>query len=99
MLSIAVLITAIFLAVAGLSSTIKTIIGSQRAQDAADAGALSCAIYGQETVEHMVVKNQAELISVVSATSQCQVIVQFRGITRNAFALVSRDGRLPTLQR
>ncbi len=99
MLFIAVSITATFLTVAGLSNSLNTIIGSQRAQDAADAGALSCAIYGQDAVEQIVIKNKAELISVIATTSQCQVVVQFRGISRDAFAVTSSDGRLPTLQR
>jgi outer membrane lipoprotein SlyB len=88
-----------FLTVAGLSNSLNTIIGSQRAQVAADAGALSCAIYGQDAVEQIVTKNQAELISVIATTSQCQVVVQFRGISRDAFAVTSNDGHLPTLQR
>ena len=99
MLFILVAITATVLTVAGVSNSLNTIIGSQRAQAAADAGALACAIHGQDVVEQIVIKNEAELISVFATTSQCQVVVQFRGISRDAFAVTSNDGRLPTLQR
>ena len=99
MLFVAIAISATFLTVAGLSNSLNTIIGSQRAQVAADAGALSCAIYSQDAVEQIVIKNNAELISVIATTSHCQVVVQFHGISRDAFAVTSSDGHLSTLQR
>ena len=99
MLFVAVAISATFLTVAGLSNSLNKIIGSQRAQAAADAGALSCAIYGQDSVEQIVIKNNAELISVTATTSHCQVVAQFHGISRDAFAVTSSDGHLSTLQR
>ena len=99
MLFVAIAISATFLTVAGLSNSLNTIIGSQRAQVAADAGALSCAIYGQDSVKQIVIKNNAELISVTATTSHCQVVAQFHGISRDAFAVTSSDSHLPTLQR
>lgn len=99
MLFVLVAITAIFLTVGGLSKSLGTIINSQRAQVAADAAVLSCVIYGRDSVPEIVIKNKAKLISVVSTPSQCQVVAQFGGISRDAFALTSGDGRLPTLQR
>ena len=99
MLFVAIAISATFLTVAGLSNSLNTIIGSQRAQVAADAGALSCAIYGQDSVKQIVIKNNAELISVTATTSHCQVVAQFHGISRDAFAVTSSDGHLSTLQR
>ena len=99
MLFVAIAISATFLTVAGLSNSLNTIIGSQRGQVAADAGALSCAIYGQDSVKQIVIKNNAELISVTATTSHCQVVAQFHGISRDAFAVTSSDSHLPTLQR
>ena len=99
MLFIAVAISATFLTVVGLSNSLNTIISSQRAQVAADAGALSCVIYGQDAVEQIVIENKAELISVILKASQCQVVVQFHGVSRDAFAMARSDSHLPTLQR
>jgi len=98
-LFIVVSITATFLTVAGLSNSLNTIISSQRAQVAADAGALSCVIHGQDAVEQTVIENNAELISIIITPNQCQVVAQFRGVSRYAFAVASSDGHLPTLQR
>ena len=92
-------ITATFLTVAGLSNSLNTIISSQRAQVAADAGALSCVIYGQDAVEQTVFKNNAELISIIITHNQCQVVAQFRGVSRDAFAVARSDSHMPTLQR
>ena len=99
MLFILVSITATFLTVGGLSNSLNRVISSQRAQIAADAGALSCVIYGQDAVEQTVFKNNAELISIINTPNQCQVVAQFRGVSRDAFAVASSDSHLPTLQR
>jgi hypothetical protein len=98
-LFIMVAVSATFLTVAGLGNSLNIIISSQRAQTAADAGALSCIIHGQDTIEQTVIKNKAELVSVITTTLQCQVVVQFRGVYRDAFAVASSDSRLSTLQR
>ena len=92
-------IAATFLTVAGLSSSLNTIMSSQRVQAAADAGALSCVIYGENTVEQIVIENKAELISIIISSNQCQVTAQFRGVSRDAFAVARSDSHMPTLQR
>ncbi len=99
MLFIVVSIAATLLTVAGLSSSLNTIMNSQRAQAAADAGALSCVIYGKNTVEQIVIENKAELISIIISPNQCQVTAQFRGVSRDAFAVARSDSHMPTLQR
>ncbi len=99
MLFVLVSITATFLTVTGLSNSLNAVISSQRAQIAADAGALSCVIYGQDAVEQSVIKNNAMLISIIITANQCQVVAQFDGVSRDAFAVASSDSHLPTLQR
>lgn len=98
-LFIAITLSAIFLAVAGLNKSIQTIISSQHAQTAADAAALSCVIHGQDSVERTILMNDSELISLNLTISQCQVVAQFRGISRGAFASITGNSDLPTLQR
>ena len=66
---------------------------------AADSAALSCIIYGADFAEQAANENGAELVSVKHTGEQCQVLVRYRFVSRTAFAMSSRNDRLPTLQR
>ena len=98
-LFVVVAITATCLTLIGVASSANRIIDAQRAQVAADAAALSCVIYGTDFAEQAANENGAELVSVDRADEQCQVVVQYRHVLRTAFALSSRNDRVPTMQR
>ena len=53
----------------------------------------------RDAVEQSVIKNNAELISIIITANQCQVVAQFDGVSRDAVAMASSDSHLPTLQR
>jgi len=98
-LFVVVAITATCLTLIGVASSANRIIDAQRAQVAADAAALSCVIYGADLAVLAANENGAELISVDLADEQCQVVVRYRHVLRTAFALSSRNDRVPTMQR
>ena len=95
MLFVVVAITATCLTLIGVASSANRIIDAQRAQVAADSAALSCIIYGPDFAEQAANENGAELVSVKHTGGQCQVLVRYRTVSRTAFAMSSRNDRLP----
>jgi len=98
-LFVVVAITLGCLTLGGLVHSAGLVIDAQQAQHSADAVALACVIYGQDSVGQFVKNSDAEIVDVISTDEYCQVTIDYHNTLRNSFAATTHANHLPTLQR
>lgn len=86
-----------------LAHTTSRILNAQQAQFAADASALSCALFAVENSRDFATsiaeQNQASVTSLELDENHCVVTVRSREVQRRAVAWSVNRSDLPTLQR